>query len=103
MTTRQLRQLLEHVEDTHEIVLRDVRADAPGLRERAELVAVWSAARTEANLAYADWCESSGAEAYAVYCAAEDRADAAEIALAAASRPRTRQPRSTPAAQGSME
>ena len=47
-----------------------------------ELFAVWSAARAEANLAYAAWCDVPGADAYAVYRAAEDRADAAERALA---------------------
>jgi hypothetical protein len=45
---------------------------------------MWSAARAEANLAYDAWCASPGAEAYAVYRAAEDRADAAESALALA-------------------
>lgn len=44
---------------------------------------VWSAARAEANLAYAAWCEAPGTDAYIVYRAAEDRADAAEHALAA--------------------
>lgn len=48
-----------------------------------ELFVLWSAARAEANLAYEDWCEAPGAEAYSVYRAAEDRADAAEHALAA--------------------
>jgi len=43
--------------------------------------AVWSAARAEANLAYDAWCRAPGREAYAVYRAAEDRADAAEDAL----------------------
>jgi hypothetical protein len=100
MTTRQLRQLLEHVEDTHEIVLRDARPG--GMRERDELAAVWSAARAEANLAYAAWRACRGAEAYAVYRAAEDRADSAEIALAAASRSRPGPDRSTPAARRSM-
>ena len=46
---------------------------------------IWSAARAEANLAYTAWCEAKGTEAYAVYRAAEDRADAAEAQLAAAS------------------
>lgn len=83
MTTRQLRQLLEHVEDTREIVLCDSgRTEA---RERDELAAVWSAARAEANLAYTDWREGGGPEAYAVYRAAEDRADSAQAALAATS------------------
>jgi hypothetical protein len=48
---------------------------------------IWSAARAEANLAYQAWCDAPGHEAYAVYRAAEDRADAAELALRCASRP----------------
>jgi hypothetical protein len=46
-----------------------------------ELFTVWSAARAEANLAYSAWCDERGSEAYVVYRAAEDRADAAEHAL----------------------
>jgi hypothetical protein len=46
------------------------------------LYALWCAARAEANVAYDAWCASPGADAYAVYRAAEDRADAAEQALA---------------------
>jgi hypothetical protein len=46
-----------------------------------EHYAIWSAARAEANLAYQAWCEVPGLDAYAVYRAAEDRADAAEHAL----------------------
>jgi hypothetical protein len=47
-----------------------------------ELYTIWGAARAEANLAYEAWCEAPGADSYAVYRAAEDRADAAEQALA---------------------
>jgi hypothetical protein len=47
-----------------------------------ELFTIWSAARAEANLAYEAWCYVPGAESYSVYRAAEDRADAAEQALA---------------------
>ena len=47
-----------------------------------ELFTVWSVARAEANLAYEAWCDVPGSAAYAVYRAAEDRADAAEHALA---------------------
>ncbi len=47
-----------------------------------EAFVLWSAARAEANIAYDDWCVSPGADAYAVYRAAEDRADAAEADLA---------------------
>ena len=42
---------------------------------------MWSAARAEANIAYDAWCGEPGVDAYAVYRAAEDRADAAEVAL----------------------
>ncbi len=52
-----------------------------------ELFAIWSAARAEANLAYEAWCERPGLDSYAVYRAAEDRADAAEQALIAAAAP----------------
>ena len=51
-------------------------------RLRDEHFVIWSAARAEANLAYDAWCVSPGPDAYAVYRAAEDRADAAEQALA---------------------
>jgi hypothetical protein len=47
-----------------------------------ELFTIWSAARAEANLAYTAWCDVPGADAYSVYRAAEDQADAAELALA---------------------
>jgi len=47
-----------------------------------EVFVLWSAARAEANIAYDEWCACPGAEAYAVYRAAEDRADAAEAELA---------------------
>jgi hypothetical protein len=51
-------------------------------RAHDELFVLWSAARAEANIAYDAWCEEPGRRAYAVYRAAEDRADAAETALA---------------------
>ena len=47
-----------------------------------ELYAIWTAARAEANLAYEAWCDVPGSDGYWVYRAAEDRADAAEQALA---------------------
>lgn len=52
-----------------------------------ERFVVWSAARAEANLAYEAWCARPGADAYTVYRAAEDRADAAEADLAMARAP----------------
>jgi hypothetical protein len=50
-------------------------------RVRDELFVLWSAARAEANIAYDAWCSDPGHDAYIVYRAAEDRADAAELAL----------------------
>jgi hypothetical protein len=46
-----------------------------------ERFVIWSAARAEANLALDAWRAWPGREAYLVYRAAEDRADAAEQAL----------------------
>jgi hypothetical protein len=58
---------------------------SPHLRD--ELFVMWSAARADANLAYEVWRRSPGRDAYAVYRAAEDRADAAESALTRACSP----------------
>ena len=52
-----------------------------------ELFVLWSAARAEANMAYDAWCDEPGRMTYAVYRAAEDRADAAEMALCESSAP----------------
>lgn len=75
----ELRELLGVVDDTRELV---VQRFEPAPSGADEVFVVWSAARAEANLAYDAWCASPGAEAYAVYRAAEDRADAAEATLA---------------------
>ena len=53
-------------------------------RTHDELFVLWSAARAEANLAYDAWCDAPGRMSYAVYRAAEDRADAAEMTLSGA-------------------
>jgi hypothetical protein len=42
----------------------------------------WRDAQAEAALAYSAWCRDPGAGAYAVYRAAQDRADAAQDVLA---------------------
>ena len=52
-----------------------------------ELFVLWSAARAEANMAYDAWCAAPGRMTYAVYRAAEDRADAAEVALSHSTAP----------------
>jgi hypothetical protein len=63
------------------------RGTLPPMTARAhdELFVLWSAARAEANIAYDAWCGDPGRLSYAVYRAAEDRADAAEIALSGGS------------------
>jgi hypothetical protein len=53
----------------------------PPRQRSSEYYAIWSAARAEANLALDAWRASPGRDAYLVYRAAEDRADAAEQAL----------------------
>jgi len=57
-------------------------APADGERSRDELFALWSVAHAEANLALDAWRDHPGADAYATFRAAEDRADAAFDALA---------------------
>jgi hypothetical protein len=52
-----------------------------------ELFVLWSAARAEANIAYDAWCDAPGRMTYAVYRAAEDRSDAAEVALSRSASP----------------
>lgn len=60
----------------------------PSNRESAawtlyELDYVWREAQADARLAYRDWCRCAGRDAYVVYRAAQDRADAAQDELAA--------------------
>lgn len=85
-TRSELRDLLGLAEDREP---GQVSASAVALlpapaRETDETFVEWSAARAEANLAYDAWCARPGADGYLVYRAAEDRADAAESALALA-------------------
>ena len=78
MTARDILKLLDEIEDTQELVRR-----GPGTTWYAdELFAAWSAARAEANCAYDEWLATPGAAGYAAYRASEDRADAAQEALA---------------------
>jgi hypothetical protein len=74
MTARQLHDLLEEVPDTREIVVSCAAGD--GLR------AAWRAAHDEATQALEAWRRTPGAEAFAAFRAAQDRADAAQDALA---------------------
>ena len=78
MSVDELKVLLDELPDTREIVLRR------GERWSAVHDA-WSEAHEEAADAYRSWRASRSRGAYAVYRAAQDREDAAQDALAAAS------------------
>ena len=86
MSTKELKDLLERIEDTREIVLGPAKGKQRATGEVAEIYAVWDAARTEARGAYDAWLAEPCRDAYAVYRAAADRADAAANALARAAR-----------------
>ena len=47
-----------------------------------DLFVLWAAAAAEANIAYDVWRDAPGAGAHAVFLAADDRAGAAQDALA---------------------
>jgi hypothetical protein len=82
VSSHELKTLLDQVADTREIVLR---------RPRAWVVDVdlWTDARDEAVEAYQSWSAAPTAETYAVYRAAQDRADAAQDTLAQTQTSRT--------------
>ena len=75
MSIRELRTLLDQVADTREIVLR-------GTHTWSAAYDLWTEARDEAVHAYHDWRAAPSADSYAVYRAAQDRADAAQDTLA---------------------
>jgi hypothetical protein len=54
-----------------------------------ELDYVRREAQADADLAYRDWCQLPGGDAYVVYRAAQDRADAAQDDLAVWARGKT--------------
>jgi acyl-CoA reductase-like NAD-dependent aldehyde dehydrogenase len=86
MSTKELKDLLERIEDTREIVLGPAKGKQRATGEVAEVYAVWDAARTDARSAYDAWRSKPCRDAYAVYRAAADRADAAALALAQAAK-----------------
>jgi hypothetical protein len=75
MTVDELKDLLDLIDDTRELVLRRAVGWAPVLD-------AWSDAREDAAEAYTDWAHVRTAAAYAAYRAAQDREDAAQDALA---------------------
>lgn len=74
MSAHELRDLLDQVPDTYELVLRREAPPDP-------VHSAWSDAHEEAVQAYRAWRIAGGASAYAVYRAAQDREDAAQDAL----------------------
>jgi hypothetical protein len=60
----------------------ELAAEADWLWLMSELAYAWRTAQDEAVTAYDAWSESPGAAAYAVYRAAQDRADQAQDVLA---------------------
>jgi hypothetical protein len=81
MSGKDLRELLHAVDDTREHVLRPLTGAGEDWRVD-ELYLAWLAARDEAHDAYDCWRLQHNRDSYAVYVAAEDRADAAFAALA---------------------
>lgn len=77
MSSHDLKTLLDQVADTREIVLRRPRTWSADYD-------AWADARDEALDAYREWHAAPASEAYAVYRAAQDRADAAQDTLAQA-------------------
>jgi hypothetical protein len=75
MSAHELKELLDGVADTRELVLR--RAPAWNA-----LYVAWSDAHEEAEDAYREWRLRGGAALYSAYRAAQDREDAAQDALA---------------------
>ena len=76
MSIHELRNLLDQVADTREIVLRRPRSCAA--------YDAWSDARDETLIADRQWAGAPAAESYAAYRAAQDREDAAQDTLARA-------------------
>jgi hypothetical protein len=78
MITRQLHDVLDEIADTGEIVIAP-----PAQSGDDELAAAWRLAHSEASAALEEWRTLRTRDAFSVFRAAEDRADAAQDALAA--------------------
>jgi hypothetical protein len=76
--------ILEQLVDRHRARAAEFELDGDtgGSWVFDELADAWRAAQAEARDAYEHWRETSGANAFAVYRAAQDRADQAQDVLA---------------------
>ena len=76
------RDILREIGDTGDLVFS---GRTPRPRSRYDMYwHAWDDAHAQAELAYAAWHQDPGRASYAVYRAAQDRADAAQDALARA-------------------
>jgi hypothetical protein len=82
VSSHDLKMLLDQVADTREIVIRRPRTWSAGYD-------AWRDAEDEALEAYLLWRAAPAGETYAVYRAAQDRADAAQDTLAQSQTSRT--------------
>jgi hypothetical protein len=67
------------------VSIRVLAAEADAAWLADELTYTWRSAQDEAVVAYRGWCESPGPSEYAVYRAAQDRADQAQDVLSSSS------------------
>lgn len=81
MSAHELKELLDQVADTRELVLRRAASYGPAWNA---LYDAWSDAHEEAEEAFCAWRLRGGGDSYALYRAAQDREDAAQDALAVA-------------------
>lgn len=82
MSAQDLKDLLDQVADTRELVLRRGASYGPAWNA---LYDAWNDAHEDAEDAYWEWRHRRGAASYVAYRAAQDREDAAQDALAAGS------------------
>ncbi len=78
MRARELKELLDEVPDTRELVLRHAVCAGP---QWGALYDAWSDAREDTRRALSGWQHLGGCAAYCAYRAAQDREDAAQDAL----------------------
>ena len=78
MSLTELKELLDQVGDTRELVLRRAAALGPAFNAVYD---AWSDAHEEAEHAYLAWRASGSRDEYDVYRAAQDREDAAQDAV----------------------